>query len=250
MIARTELRIRDSRRPKLVRLHASDPLEIGPEGQRQMYAFRRGLLIVAILTVWFIGWLILRLLLRPVWFSQLPNVAQEVVALAETAGAFTLAFVWTALGWQYRRRQSDADGPAPQIMTLEKLQALSPPAFERYVAGLFRQKGYHVVVRGRSGDLGVDLELTGPHGRRAIVQCKRYQNTIGAEVVRELFGTMMHEGVMWAFLVTTAEISDAARDWANGKPITLIDGQTLLEVAWAMREKNRRAASVTLDVGP
>lgn len=248
MIARTELRIRDPRAPRLVRINAADPLEIGPRGHRQAYAYRRGIIIIGLLTLWFLGWLILRWLFQPPWLSRLPEFASEIIALVETAGAFTLAFLWAALGWQYSRRQGEA-GFAPQIMTLEKLQALSPQAFERYVAGLFRQKGYKVVVRGSSGDLGVDLELTGPQGRRAIVQCKRYQNTIGAEIVRELFGTMIHEGVMWAFLVTTAEISDAARDWAAGKPITLIDGATLLEVAWVLREKNLDASSTTLDLG-
>lgn len=248
MIARTELRIRDPRAPRLVRVNAADPLEIGPQGHRQAYAYRRGIIIIGLLTVWFLGWLMLRWLIQPPWLNRLPAFASEIIALVETAGAFTLAFLWAALGWQYSRRPGEA-AAAPQIMTLEKLRSLSPQAFERYVAGLFRQKGYKVVLRGSSGDLGVDLELTGPQGRRAIVQCKRYQNTIGAEIVRELFGTMIHEGVMWAFLVTTAEISDAARDWAAGKPITLIDGATLLEVAWVLREKNRDASSAALDLG-
>ncbi len=245
MIARTELRIRVAREPRLVRVHATDPLEMGLEERLPGYGYRRGLIVVGLLTAWLMGWLVLHWLLRPAWLSQLPPSASELIALVETAGAFTIAFLWAALGWRYWRRQTAAAQPHPPLMTLEKLQSLSPQAFERYVAGLFRQKGYRVLVRGSSGDLGVDLELTGPHGRRAIVQCKRYQNTIGAEVVRELFGTMIHEGVMWAFLVTTAEISDAARAWAQDKPITLIDGATLLEVAHALRQKNqRRAASL------
>jgi restriction system protein len=123
---------------------------------------------------------------------------------------------------------------------LEDLQRLSPKAFERYVASLFKSKGYRVGIRGGSGDLGVDLELAGMRGRRAIVQCKRYQNTIGAEIIRELYGTLIHEGVHWAFLVTTAEISDAARQWAEGKPITLIDGAMLLDVAHALGQGKDR----------
>jgi restriction endonuclease Mrr len=41
---------------------------------------------------------------------------------------------------------------------------------------------------------------------------------------------MMHEGVAHAFLVTTAEISQASKEWAAGKPMTLIDGQTLVQI--------------------
>ena len=86
-------------------------------------------------------------------------------------------------------------------------------------------------MRGRSGDLGVDLALTQDNGRRAIVQCKRYRHPIGPDIVRELFGTMLHERALHGFLVTTAEISDAARTWAADKPITLIDGRTLAELS-------------------
>jgi restriction system protein len=246
-VARTELRIhvrpvKLGRAPKLVRFAPPDPLEIGAERRERDPAFRRGLVIIGLLTLWLLAWLFVRWLVQPPWLAKLPDIATETVSLVETAGAFTLAFLWAGLGWRYWRRSQQAAQPVPTILTLEKLQSLTPEAFERYVAGLFRQKGYEVVVRGSSGDLGVDLELTGPQGRRAIVQCKRYHNTIGAEIVRELFGTLVHEGVIWAFLVTTADISDAAREWASGKPITLIDGSTLLEVARSLRQKNRGAA--------
>lgn len=241
-IAQTELRIRQ--RPiRLLEFSASDPLEIGTVAQRQAHAFRHGFLIIGILTVWFLGWLILRWIFQPQWLRLPPNIVAEIVALVETAGAFTLAFLWAGLGWRYwHRARQETGSEEPVVLTLDKLHSLSPSAFERYVAGLFRQKGYTVVMRGSSGDLGVDLELTGPHGRRAIVQCKRYQHTIGAEIVRELYGTLMHEGVMWAFLVTTADISDAAREWAAGKPLTLIDGTTLIEVAQVLRKRNRAQA--------
>lgn len=241
-IAQIDLRIRQ-RPVRLLQRSAADPLEIGTAAQRQAHAFRRGFLIIGILTAWFFAWLLLRWVFQPQWFDLLPAAATELVTLVETAGAFTLSFVWAGLSWRYwlrSRRQTDEEVTEETVLlTVEKLQSLSPSGFERYVAGLFRQKGYNVVMRGSSGDLGVDLELTGPHGRRAIVQCKRYQHTIGAEIVRELYGTLMHEGVMWGFLVTTADISDAAREWAAGKPLTLIDGTTLVEVAKALRQKNR-----------
>lgn len=201
-------------------------------------AYRRGLLLISALTACLLLWLIYHWLWQPGWLRMLPVSLQEAVALTETAGAFTLAFIWAGLGWRYWRQQKNlrASGSLP-VISAERLQTLSPKAFERYVAGLFRQKGYRVLVRGGSGDLGVDLEVTGAGGRRAIVQCKRYQNTVGAEVVRELYGTLVHEKVVWAFLVTTADISDSARQWAQGKPITLIDGELLVEIAASLRRK-------------
>ncbi|MCB0000495.1 MAG: restriction endonuclease, partial [Anaerolineales bacterium] len=40
-----------------------------------------------------------------------------------------------------------------------------------------------------------------------------------------------------AFLVTTADISDAAREWAQYKPITLIDGETLVQIATSLQNQ-------------
>lgn len=201
-------------------------------------AYRRGLFLISGLTACLLLWLIYHWLWRPGWLRMLPVSLQEAVALTETAGAFTLAFIWAGLGWRYWRQQVKvrASSALPSI-SAERLQTLSPKAFERYVAGLFRQKGYRVLIRGGSGDLGVDLEVTGAGGRRAIVQCKRYQNTVGAEVVRELYGTLVHEKVSWAFLVTTADISDSARQWVQGKPMTLIDGDLLVAIAASLRRR-------------
>jgi hypothetical protein len=42
---------------------------------------------------------------------------------------------------------------------------------------------------------------------------------------------------MRGFLVTTADISASAEAWAKGKPITLIDGPTLVDIAGSL-EKN------------
>lgn len=208
------------------------------QGDRLGRAYRVGLVIIGGLTAWWLGWLLYRWLVDPGWLTALPDVLTELVLLAETAGGFTLAFLWGGLGFHYWRRSRLAEMRARiPGMSREKLYSLSPKAFERYVAGLFRQKGYRVVVRGRSGDLGVDLELTDAHSRRAIVQCKRYRDTVGAEVVRELYGTLIHERVAHAFLVTTADISEAAREWARGKPMTLIDGGTLVEIATALQRR-------------
>lgn len=210
-----------------------------PRAQRRgAPAYRRGLFLIGALTVWLLAWLFYRWLWQPGWLQILPLPLQEAVALTETASAFTLAFIWAGLGWRYWRKHGRAGTPdSLPVISPERLHTLSPRAFERYVAGLFRQKGYRVSIRGRSGDLGVDLEVAGPGERRAIVQCKRYQNTVGAEVVRELYGTLVHERVTRAFLVTTADISESARQWARGKPITLIDGQLLADIAASLRSR-------------
>jgi restriction system protein len=207
-----------------------------PGSRRKPRAYRYGLALIAGLTVWLLLWLGYRLVWQPAWVLAMPPLLGELMLLVEAAGAFTLSFLWAGLALRHWRAVELPSGePRRAPATRESLYALSPRQFERYVAAIFRRKGYEVEMRGGSGDHGVDLELHDRrNGRRAIVQCKRYQNTVGEELVRELYGTLLHELAYHAFLVTTAEISDAAREWAQGKPITLIDGTMLVEIDGAL----------------
>lgn len=179
-------------------------------------------------------WLSFHYILHPDWLNQLPSFFTELLVLIEAASIITLSFV-AFLFW-YRRHKAKN---RLTKLSIGQLYNLSPSDFERYVAGLFRKKGYQVKLRGQKGDRGVDLELLQPGGRKAIVQCKRYRHRIGPDIVRELFGTMIHERVHHAFLVTTADISQAAREWAAFKPMTLIDGTTLVKIATNLDDRSR-----------
>ncbi|MBK8901676.1 MAG: restriction endonuclease [Anaerolineaceae bacterium] len=187
--------------------------------------------IIVLVTAVYLTWIFIRAVSQPEWLTQLPSLVFELVRLAEVAWLATILLLWGVVWWQARQEAL----PPWEPLDLTALYNLHPAEFERYVARLFRQKGYKVLLRGRSGDLGVDLVITRQGGKRAIAQCKRYRNTIGPDIVRELYGTLIHEGVSHAFLVTTAEISDSAREWAQGKPMTLIDGPTLVEIAASLR---------------
>lgn len=115
-------------------------------------------------------------------------------------------------------------------MRLSKLQAMDPIAFEKYVGTLFAKRGYRVQDTQASADEGIDLILR--QGRRmAVVQCKRYQGSVGQPVVRDLYGVMLHTRADEAYLVTTGTVTAAVRRWAEGKPIHLVDQHRLVE--WA-----------------
>lgn len=186
--------------------------------------------VLSFLTGLFMLWALWRYGVAADSFARAPAWLGELAGLLTAAGFLTLIILWVVVGWQ--RIEAQRVGHVP-TMTLDELYALSPRDFEHYVAALFMRRGYKVELRGRTGDLGVDLALTQFDGRKAIVQCKRYRHSVGPEIIRELFGTMVHERAAHGFLVTTAEISDGARAWAADKPITLIDGQTLVRLGKA-----------------
>ncbi|HXF64096.1 MAG TPA: restriction endonuclease [Caldilineaceae bacterium] len=174
------------------------------------------------------GWLAMRLL--QAGLSQVGWIELGLALVCIALGA-PLALGWHTLIRRWRARLRRTAWPA---LSLEQLVALTPAEFEDYVAQrLFVRQGYQVQNTPDVKDGGVDILVTDAHGRRAVVQCKRYRGTVGEAVVRDLYGTMIHHGALMAYLVTTGSVSEAARRWAAGKPIGLIDGVKLLELAQA-----------------
>lgn len=202
---------------------------VSSEKRPSRLSYRMGGVLLGGITAVYLFWLLVHYGVASMEFALLPSFLGEMMQLLEMAGGVTLVALWSVGLWQWKRPFTSPKNTHKN--TLDKLYALTPQEFEIYVAQLFLKKGYTVYLRGSSGDMGVDLEIEQRGGKRAIVQCKRYRRSVGPEVVRELFGTLIHERVSHAFLVTTADISKSARKWAQGKPMTLIDGKLLVEVA-------------------
>lgn len=113
------------------------------------------------------------------------------------------------------------------------LMDLDPIDFEDLVAELFRAMGMEVMTTQRSGDGGVDVRAMDPdpiRGGKLVIQVKRYRSTIPPAPVRDLYGTMLHEGAVKGILVTTAEFGPSAQEFAAGKPLTLIGGSQLSDL--------------------
>lgn len=151
---------------------------------------------------------------------------------------FALLLISEASRLGLLRRRLRARVELRHTHSLQRLKTMDPYDFEHLVAETYRSLGYQALQVGRSGDHGVDVRLLAPDGKRWVVQCKRYSNTVGESVIRELYGTMVSEKAGRAVLITTAQITTPARDWARGKPIDLVDGPDFLKM---MDEAQRRA---------
>jgi DnaJ-domain-containing protein 1 len=126
---------------------------------------------------------------------------------------------------RYAREQQEKE--RHRARTLADLHQLTGPQFENLIASLFRKDGYTVRHCGGSGDEGIDLVLV--MGQvKDVVQCKRWKSGIGSPVVREFYGALMHAVARHGFIITTASFSESARDFARGKPISLISGAEIL----------------------
>ena len=157
-------------------------------------------------------------------FSLIPEPINAILffALGAISGGVAIGF------WLHRHHQHQVS--LADAQTLEDLMALSPDDFEALIAKLFEAYGHRTEVMGGNGDHGVDVVVTTAEGEKWIVQCKRYTGSVGEPVVRDLYGTLLHEDAQKAYLITTGGLTRQAVAWADGKPIVLYDGEGLVRL--------------------
>ena len=121
-------------------------------------------------------------------------------------------------------------------MLLKHLHEIDPKEFEYLIAALLDKIGFeNVEVVGGTGDGGVDLVGTltvgGITDVKTVIQAKRYKNTIGSKIIRELRGSA--ELTKRGLIITTASFSKDAiqeADQPNKMPISLVNGERFVEL--------------------
>ena len=124
---------------------------------------------------------------------------------------------------------------AEEIDSSTNLASMDWEDFENLIREIFQREfesnGGEVKVTQASRDGGVDAIAFDPdpiRGGKIVIQAKRYTNTVGVSAVRDLFGTVQHEGATKGILVTTADYGPDAYEFIKGKPLTLLNGANLL----------------------
>jgi restriction system protein len=110
---------------------------------------------------------------------------------------------------------------------------LAPEAFESFVQNLFTKMGYETDLYRSHGDGGIDcmaFKRDSVAPMKVAVQAKLYRKTVQPTHVRDLYGTMQHEGATLGIMITTSGYGPSSIDFANGKPLNLIDGPGLISI--------------------
>lgn len=147
------------------------------------------------------------------------------------------------------RRFVDGYAVANSIHAGTNLAAMNWEDFEHLIREIFEKEfaagGGEVKVTKASRDGGVDAVAFDPdpiRGGKIVIQAKRYTNTVGVSAVRDLYGTVINEGATKGVLVTTANYGPDAYEFAQGKPLTLLNGSNLLHLL----EKHGHHARINL----
>lgn len=114
---------------------------------------------------------------------------------------------------------------------MDRVSKMGWQDFERLIGEYFKSKGYSVTQEGGAhADGGVDVEVR-KGGELYLVQCKHYRSwKVPVETVRDLYGAMTARGAAGGFVVTSGRFTKPAKEFAEGRSITLIDGKELSSI--------------------
>ncbi len=108
--------------------------------------------------------------------------------------------------------------------------SLKDVELERELAQLYKRLGYQVSTTPVSGDDGVDLFLE-KEGKTTVLQSKGYKGRVSPEIVRALYGSMVHFKADAAILVCTGGFTSSVRRFVRDKPINLVSADDLVRLA-------------------
>jgi len=118
----------------------------------------------------------------------------------------------------------------------EKLSEMDPYQFEHLVKNLLEQMGYeNVIVTKQTGDQGVDVvgEIqSGISLVKEVIQVKRHKTNITRPIIDQLRGALPYQRAIRGTIITTSKFSkgcDEAANYPGAAPITLMDGDNLVE---------------------
>ena len=182
------------------------------------------------------AWLFLALLLGGVVLAIVIAVGIDVYR--RTPGAvlnvllpILLVPFFGGLFWLSSRQRLLRQRRLAETSTAHRLMILMPDEMEDMATELYRLQGY-VVTENKRPDLqdgGVDFEVS-RRGKTWLVQVKHWRQEVTVKEVRELWGIVASEGAAGGILIGTSGFSPPAREFADGKDLTLIDGPQFLKL--------------------
>lgn len=112
--------------------------------------------------------------------------------------------------------------------SIQSIRSLEWKEFEELVAEAYRRKYFTVIENHSAGaDGGIDIRLQ-RDGQLHLVQCKQWKSQkVGVSVIREMYGVMTAESASSVIVVTSGIFTQEAKNFADGKPIDLVDGSQL-----------------------
>jgi restriction system protein len=141
------------------------------------------------------------------------------------------------LPWSRRRRRRARLAQALGEKDVRGVDTMDRDEFGQLVREGFRLQGFDIREQGRgAAAAGMDMVLS--RGQDTfLVQCEQWRaSKVGIEAVRDMHGAMATHGAAGGFVVTSGQFTQAARDFAEGRNVRLVDGGRLRGLLQQARE--------------
>lgn len=124
------------------------------------------------------------------------------------------------------------------FLALELIDAdnMTGREFEKFMAEVFKKRGYQVKETVTTGDYGVDLLIKKDRVTTA-VQLKRYRGKVGLKAVQEAVAGMQYYKCQQAMVLTNSIFTRAAHNLAKANRCQLVSRNQLAE--WILEYKKR-----------
>jgi len=175
---------------------------------------------------------------QPWWVSALVAAALFGVAnlvYAPIAPFIGIPFAAVALYVAFHQLRGGA--PVPAAERLAALREMPWENFSLIISEAYRRQGYAVAAAASPGH---DYAVT-KSGRTTLVQCRRWKvNQVGAGPVRELSDAIDRLEAYHGVCIAAGDFTANAREFAAGRPITLMSGPELAALVATVEKTSRR----------
>ena len=149
------------------------------------------------------------------WMQEVDFFINEVLADAEDDVKISPDRLWTL------RCMIDTATAQFAVSRVSFSPDMDPIDYEQMVADSLADLGWQTRLTKASGDQGIDV-IAEMHGKRVVIQCKRYSSAIGNSAVQEAFAGRSFENADYAAVVTNAEFTRSARQLADTTHVILL----------------------------
>jgi restriction system protein len=175
---------------------------------------------------------------QPWWVSLLvAAILFGIVQLFLPQLALFVALPFVAVAAYVAYKQLRGRSPVDAGDRLAALREMPWENFGLIISEAYRRHGYTVE---ESDSTAFDFTLR-KNGQVTLAQCRRWKvNQVGIGPVQELYEAMLRIDAFNCVCIAAGEFSAKAREFAAGKPITLLSGAELAELVGVIGKKSPR----------
>lgn len=121
--------------------------------------------------------------------------------------------------------------------SLEVIDTMTGEEFEEYLQLILRKEGFKVYLTPKTADYGADLLLK-RHGRKIVVQAKRWKRAVGVDAVQEVVASIKYYKAKEGWVITSSVFTENAKKLAEANNIYLFDRVELRKFINMSKEDN------------